>query len=117
MNNELTNQSIEELEKKYLSIIKKIFLDTLPLNEYNIFLFGSRAERNHRRRSDADVGVFGKTKLPPLLKAILEEKLDNANVPYRVDIIDFNETNDYFKKEALKKIVVWNHPQNLPLPA
>lgn len=96
---------------------KKIFLDTLPLNEYNIFLFGSRAERNHRRRSDADVGIFGKTKLPPLLKAILEEKLDNSNVPYRVDIIDFNETNDYFKKEALKKIVVWNHPQNLPLPA
>lgn len=116
MNDKLINQNISELEKKYLSIIKNIFLETLPLDEYNVFLFGSRAERNHRRRSDADVGVFGKTKMPAILKANLEEKLDNANVPYRVDIIDFNETDEHFKKEALKKIVLWNHPQNLPLP-
>jgi len=72
-----------------------------------IFLFGSRARGDNAVVSDVDIGVvpgegFRKEKL-----ALLREFIENLNVPYKVEIIDFSEVSEQFRAEALKDTVLW----------
>lgn len=73
----------------------------------SIFLFGSRARGDNAVVSDVDIGVvpgegFRKEKL-----ALLREFIENLNVPYKVEIIDFSEVSEQFRAEALKDTVLW----------
>lgn len=99
--------------KDYLSILKKIVQKIIPEDEFIIFLFGSRAEKNNHDRSDIDLGIWGSEPLSPLLRFRLEERIENSEIPYLVDLVDFNSVGDAFKKEALQHIEIWNCPKNL----
>lgn len=99
----------------YLEIAKQITLKNTPLDNYAVFLFGSRAAGNAHLMSDIDIGFLGKKALPVMVKALLEDALDESIVPFRVDMIDFYNVDGTFKNEALKKITIWNLPQNLNL--
>ena len=103
------------MEDKYLDIVKKIVLAKVPLDKYAVFLFGSRAVGNAHQMSDFDIGFLGETAFPLLLKADIEEEIDESIVPFRVDLIDFNSVDSNFKKEALQQIIIWNSPANLKL--
>ncbi|MEO6882394.1 MAG: nucleotidyltransferase domain-containing protein [Bacteroidia bacterium] len=100
-------------ETKYLNIAKKIILNHIEKNNYAVFLFGSRANGSANRTSDIDVGIIGKNIFPLLLKAKMKEELEESIIPYHVDIIDFLEVSEDFKKVALQKIVAWNQPKNI----
>lgn len=112
---DLSPDEIDGYEIKYLQLIKDILVKHIPLNDYSLFLFGSRAVRNHRRRSDVDIGVWGNTPLSPIIKFKIEDEINESIVPYKVDIIDFSEVDDNFKKFAFEKINVWNQAINFPL--
>lgn len=45
--------------ENYINIVKEIILKRVPLRDYSVFLFGSRAVGNHHQMSDIDVGVWG----------------------------------------------------------
>lgn len=96
------------MKVNYLDLTKKIILKHLDCNKYKIFLFGSRACGNEKPYSDIDVGVLGKEKLNSIVKANIENELDESIVPYKVDIVDFSRVDEKFKSYALKKIIRWN---------
>lgn len=98
-----------------LNIVKEIVLKKIPLEEYSVFLFGSRAVGSQHQMSDIDVGIWGQKPLPLLLKSDLEEELEECIVPYKVDVIDFFNVSDEFKKYALENINVWNFNKNSQL--
>lgn len=101
------------MSRDYLFILKKIIIHTIPREEYAVFLFGSRAAKNFHERSDIDVEIWGEQALSPILRYRLEEKIENSEIPFLVDIVDFYRVHGSFKNESLKQIEVWNCPKNM----
>lgn len=63
-------------------------------------VFGSRARGTHKDRSDLDVALFGEIPFP--LQARISVEIDELNLPWKIDILSFNELrNDSLKQEIL----------------
>ena len=101
-------------EQKYLNIIKEIILENIDKDKFNVFLFGSRARKDNHSKADVDVGILGSEKLGKSYYKIIN-KLEESVVPYKVEIVDFSLVESNFKKEALKKIIIWNKAKNSAL--
>lgn len=96
----------------YIDIVKEMVLKRVPLDDYTVFLFGSRAVGNNHPMSDIDVGIWGEKPLSVTIKLDLEEELEECIVPFKIDIVDFHSLSDEFKHYALEKIDVWNLSKN-----
>lgn len=94
-------------EKKIKETIFKHFSPA----EYEVFLFGSRAKGNNRKWSDYDIGILGKTKtkIPYGILTKVESELEESDIPYKVDIVDFTQISDRFKSVALKNKKIWTN--------
>jgi predicted nucleotidyltransferase len=93
------------LEEKWKKLIKEIVRKYLPDKDYKIFIFGSRAEGKNRKFSDIDLGIEGPEKISSLIHLNIEEDLENSDIPYRVDVVDFKTVSPDFAKIAKKKIL------------
>jgi predicted nucleotidyltransferase len=93
--------------KEYLSIIKETVVTSLKDDKVKIVLFGSRARGDNNRCSDVDIGIipFGKFKEERI--TLLKEKVENLNIPYKVEIVNLSEVSEEFKTEAMKDAVIW----------
>lgn len=98
-------------DQKYISIIKEIVLSIINTDEYLVFLFGSRATDKYKRYSDVDVGLLGKNPIGEAYYKIIN-KIEEHDIPYKVDIVDFALVDEKFKKVALQEIVIWNDPKS-----
>ena len=96
------------MEKKKLNSAEKIIKNTvfkfLDPKEYEIFVFGSRAHGGAKKYSDYDIGITGKKPVSSLSKIFIEENLEESNLPYKVDIVDFAKIPKKFKKVAMSNI-------------
>ena len=98
---------MKTLAVTHITELKDAVVGFLSKENVRIFLFGSRARGDNAVVSDVDIGVvpgegFRKEKL-----ALLREFIENLNVPYKVEIIDFSEVSKQFRIEALKDTVLW----------
>lgn len=84
--------------------IKNIILKYLSLEKYQVFLFGSRVNGKAAKYSDYDIGILGKNALPSKTKMLIEESLEESNIPCKVDIVDFSLVSSNFRNTALSKI-------------
>ena len=84
--------------------IKDIVFHFLSPQEYQLFIFGSRATGKAQKYSDYDVGIFGKNQVSWSKIVLIEEALEESDLPYKVDIVDFSLVSANFKKVALSKI-------------
>jgi len=89
----------QKTEKEIKRIISK-FLDP---KEYQIFIFGSRAAGRAKKYSDYDIGIWGKKSVPWHILAMINESLEESDIPYKVDIVDFSLLSPEFRKIALSK--------------
>ncbi|OHD06012.1 MAG: hypothetical protein A2086_06035 [Spirochaetes bacterium GWD1_27_9] len=107
----MLNYSIDfDYEKKYLEILKNIILFKCKDTNCKIFLFGSRARQKYRRDSDYDIGFENIDKKTFLkLKWDIEIEIEESIVPHSIDLINFDEADNNFKKYALKDIIVWKN--------
>jgi len=107
----MVNTAINEIyEKKYYDIVKQITLEVFDNNDCKIFLFGSRAGDKYRRDSDYDIGIMNIDRKEFILKSMdLEKRIEESIVPHAVDVINFDEADDFFKSHSLKKKVIWKN--------
>ena len=84
--------------------IKKIIFHFLNPLEYKVFIFGSRASGKAKKFSDYDVGIKGEKAIPGHIKVMIEEALEESDIPQKVDIVDFSLLSSNFKKVSLSKI-------------
>lgn len=96
--------------QKYKEDIKAILLAGLRNIDCYIFLFGSRATKKPHKRSDFDIGILAKKPLDFALRASLDGYMEG--IPAPVDIIDFYNVEDDFKKIALRHLEIWKHPKD-----
>lgn len=90
----------KETEKK----IKKIIFRFLNPLEYKVFIFGSRVTGKAKKFSDYDVGIIGKKPVSWSTLALIEEALEESDLLYRVDVVDFSLVSSVFRRLALSKI-------------
>lgn len=99
------------LKKKYQNQIKKIILNNLKGNIKNgnvkIFIFGSGV--NDKKFNDIDVGIIGKN-IDESKLSLIREDFDKSQIPYKIDLINFNQTDKKFRDKALKGKIIWLIP-------
>jgi len=76
------------------------------LSGYKVVLFGSRARRSHRERSDFDIGVVGSEPLPLQTYYRISDFLESLPTLYQIDWVDLNRAMDRLRENALKNAVV-----------
>ena len=92
---------------KYLLALQTLVLNSFKNEKVKIVLFGSRARRDYGISSDVDIGILPYKKIDETNIALLREKIESSNIPFKVDLVDFSNMPASFKKEALKKAIVW----------
>ena len=83
-------------------IIRQLQTVASELSGYKVFIFGSRAGRSAKKRSDFDVGVIGEQPLPLRTFYHIEDLFDSIETLYKIDWVDLNRTTEKFRTEALK---------------
>jgi predicted nucleotidyltransferase len=86
-------------------IVRDILRRHIPDSE--VWAFGSRAARTARTYSDLDLAIIGETPLPFAITGALAEDFSESDLPFRVDLVDWASTQDYFRRIIEKgKVVV-----------
>ena len=91
------------VKKQYLEELKSILNEYCPNAE--VWAYGSRLTENCHSGSDLDLVVKSfndKTKSLYELKALLSD----SNIPFIIDIHEFDKLPDYFQTEIKKNYVV-----------
>lgn len=65
--------------------------------------FGSRVDGSAKPHSDLDLAIMTKSPLPSRTAALLREAFSESNLPFRVDIIDWAEISESFRKIIQEK--------------
>lgn len=99
-------------QDKYIEIAKNHVLSLIDKKSTSVFLFGSRADGTFRPDSDIDIGFLGDCKIDYLLFNKIRIALEESNVPYHFDLVDFYSVDDSFKKIAMENIIIWNKSKN-----
>lgn len=90
---------ILNIEKRHLDIVNKI----LSKQKYNFFVFGSRITANAKRLSDLDLLYF--EDIPEKVIGILEEEFEESDLPYKVDLVDYNSCDEEFKNRIAQNYI------------
>ena len=96
----------EEGIVQYKKNIIETILKYLPAA--NLYLFGSRAKGRHHETSDIDIAIDNKVKIEKKIVFQLKNSIDSLNIPYTIDIVDFNNVTEILKKQIEKDKISWN---------
>lgn len=94
-----------EIEKKHLKIIK----DILSKYPYSFYAFGSRVTGKAKQYSDLDLCF--KDNIKDLELFNIREDFEESDLPYTVDLINWNTISDDFKKNIKEYLIDLNDPQ------
>jgi len=65
---------------------------------FDVLVFGSRIKGTQQKFSDLDLCLKGKDPIELADIAMLKEALSESDLPFTVDVIDYNSIADGFKK-------------------
>jgi len=63
-----------------------------------IRVFGSRIKGAAKPYSDIDVAIVSDRKIEPLILEKIRDEFAESDLPYRVDVLDFNAISESFRK-------------------
>ena len=85
-----------DLSSHDLNVVCKIL--KTHASDYAVWAFGSRVKGNAKKYSDLDLAIMTQQPLSFSKMAILKEAFDESDLPIRVDVVDWAETSETFKK-------------------
>jgi uncharacterized protein len=95
-----------------LAAVRRLVLEALRGARADVYLFGSHARGAAHRTSDVDVAVLPIDPLPLGTLAVLRERLEEAPIVARVDIVDLSQVSPAFRAAVLQEGVPWSEPTN-----
>lgn len=96
-----------------LAIIRQVLESTLPAH-CKVWVFGSRAKNQAKYNSDLDLAIECAEALDKTTLMQLETQFDESRLPYRVDIVDLNKAEPYFKEIVEQQKVKFPFKNNIP---
>lgn len=91
----------------YEEQIKKIIRKAFGRQRVTIVLYGSRARGNARPNSDYDIALKSVRPLPAEIISEIKFRLEESNIPFKVDIVDLAGVSDELKRSISKEGQVW----------
>lgn len=85
-----------DVSQEHLETINRILTDHVA--DCEVRAFGSRVAGTAKTYSDLDLAIVGQNKIKRRIKMLLREAFEESNLPFRVDIIDYNAISDSFRK-------------------
>jgi predicted nucleotidyltransferase len=86
-----------DVRTDHLHQIMAILRAHLP-EKVKVFAFGSRATRTARRFSDLDLCLRGTTRLSDDILSAIGNELEESELPFRVDVIDWHAISPSFRQ-------------------
>ncbi|QQR48876.1 nucleotidyltransferase domain-containing protein [bacterium] len=90
-----------EYQKKIIAILSALFPDA------KIYLFGSRARGTNQEFSDIDIALDAGKKLRRADVGEARDMLGESNIPYKIDLVDFQDISEAMRKFILQEGVLW----------
>lgn len=85
-----------DLTQEQLSIVLEILNKFVP--DYEVRVFGSRYKGNAKKYSDLDLVIINNEKLKWNVIADIREAFEESELPFRVDIIEWENVSEEFRK-------------------
>jgi uncharacterized protein len=82
----------------------KIVLSILKKYPYEFYAYGSRTQGKSRATSDLDICFFAA--IPLNVQNHIEEDFEDSDLPFRVEISDYNLMTPEFKKLIAKDLIL-----------
>ena len=92
----LWKNAMIDLEARHLATVRRILRARVPGCE--VRAFGSRVTGGARSYSDLDLVLVGDGPLGLAPLGLLEEAFQESDLPIRVDVIDWHDTSENFKR-------------------
>lgn len=89
-----------DAKKEEIEVIKKIIYKYFEFCEIRVF--GSRVKGKSKVYSDIDLAIVTDKKIDWLLIEEIKEEFGESDLPYRVDVIDWNNISESFRKSIEK---------------
>ncbi|MHC4511098.1 MAG: nucleotidyltransferase family protein [Planctomycetota bacterium] len=84
-----------DLAERHLETIKRIL--AAYVGDCEVRAFGSRGNGTATKHSDLDLAIVGNGKLERRVKTLLREAFEESDLPFRVDVIDYNAVSQEFR--------------------
>jgi len=101
------NETEKERFARYKKEIIKIIHEIIP--GCKIYLFGSRARKDHDLGSDIDIALDANKPIEKKTIYLIEEKIEKTNIPQTVDVVDLHAASGTFKKEIENEGILWEN--------
>ena len=85
-----------DVSDKHFEIILDILARFVP--ECEVRAFGSRCNGKAKKYSDLDLAIVGKEKIDSKKIIDIKEAFEESDLPYRIDVLDWNVISKNFRK-------------------
>jgi len=100
---------------EHLETVRRILAAHVPGCE--IRAFGSRVTGAPKNYSDLDLAIVGRQPLNPDVMRGLKEALEESDLPFRVDVLDWNAIAESFQKVIERRFeILGTSTKNVPPP-
>jgi type I restriction enzyme S subunit len=96
------------MKPKHYQIVK----DILSKYPYTFYAFGSRARGNPKELSDLDLCFF--EHIPWNVRAHIDEDFEESNLPYKVDVVDWNSCSSEFRDNIKPDLIRIQGTKQIP---
>ena len=93
---------------EYMAIVQAVLQKNVP--QRTVWAFGSRVKGAAKPYSDLDLAVVGDTPLSWVELAGLADDFSNSDLPWKVDIVDWANTSEEFRKVILARKIEIQRP-------
>lgn len=88
------------MEPKHWEIVKMV-LQKYP---YTFYAFGSRVKGSQKKLSDLDICYMDS--IPGNIRSHIEEDFEESNLPFTVDLVDWNTCDEQFRAQIRSDLVL-----------
>ncbi len=93
-----------DIDAKYFLTVKSILKQIIPKTP--VWAFGSRVTGHAKPYSDLDLVIVDKHPIALLLYYQIKDAMEESDLPFRVDILDWHRISPSFKKVIYEKYVI-----------
>lgn len=85
------------LDPQNWDILETLVIKPLKNHGARVFIFGSRAQGNHRPFSDVDICFESRQPLPDHILYKIKSDIEDSKLPVKIDLVDVNSVAESFK--------------------
>ena len=95
------------LRPRHEEIVRRILKKHVP--NATVWVFGSRVKQTANDSSDLDLVIVSQSKIPLQVMNLLKFDFEESDLPFKVDVLDWQNISDDFKKVIKERYVVFDH--------